>query len=78
MPSATAAAAATPGYRPRSYTNDLKDIIEDCLDELVNVWDERFRETYGPLPSCVVDLLRRYVRCGDPHYAACAAERNDR
>ena len=56
------------GYRPRSPTNDLKDIVDDSLEELLGVWDERFRPTYGPLHPRVKDLLEKFVRCGDLHF----------
>ncbi len=56
------------GYTPRSSTNDLKDIIEDHLEELWRVYDERFARTCGPLHPRVRDLMEAYVRCGDPHF----------
>jgi hypothetical protein len=52
-------------YRPRSATNDLKEIVEDSIEELFRVWDDRFRERYGSLPARVRTLLERFVRCGD-------------
>jgi len=61
-------AAAAFGYRPRGYTNGLKQIVEDHLDELVRVWDERFAPECGPLHPRVKDLLERFVRCGDLHF----------
>jgi len=30
------------------------------MEELFRVWDERFRETYGPLPAHVQELLARF------------------
>ena len=68
MASAPTPSAAARYYRPRSYTNDLKEIVEDHLDELVRVWDERFGSDHGPLHPRVKDLLERFCRCGDPHY----------
>jgi hypothetical protein len=41
------ATGAASGYRPRSPRNDLKEIVEDSLEELFRVWDARFRESYG-------------------------------
>lgn len=76
MPQALAAPA--PGYRPRSSTNAFKQIVEDHLDELVRSWDDRFRARFGPLHPRVQELLERFVRCGDLHFAACAAERPSR
>jgi len=61
-------AAAQAGYTPRSATNQLKEVVEDHLEELVRVWDERFRPTYGSLHPRVRDLFDAYVRCGDPHF----------
>jgi len=66
--SAGAAGAATRAYRPRGCTDELKEIVEDHLEELVRVWDERFYRDHGPLHPRVEDLLERFVRCGDPHY----------
>ena len=57
-----------PGYRPRSASNDLKEIVEDSLEELFGVWDQRFRVSHGPLPQRVRVLLERFLRCGDLHF----------
>ena len=62
------ATGAASGYRPRSPRNDLKEIVEDSLEELFRVWDARFRESYGGLPPRVRELLERFLRCGDLHY----------
>jgi hypothetical protein len=61
-------AASTLGYKPRSSTNDLKEIIEDSLEELLRIWDDRYRDTYGPLHPRVKNLLEAFLRCGDPHF----------
>ncbi len=53
-------------YTPRAYTNSLKDIARDHLEELFRVYDERYARTYGPMHPRVRDLLEAYVRCGDP------------
>ncbi len=58
----------TGGYTPRSYTNRLKDILEENIEELFRVYDERFARTYGSLHPRVRDLMEAYVRCGDPHF----------
>ena len=65
MSSSTAAAAR---YRPRAAQNQLKDLVEDCLEELLRVWDDRFRNTLGPLHQRVRIVLERFLRCGDPHF----------
>ena len=62
------AAAGRPGYRPRSATNDLKEIVEDSMEELFGVWDARFRERFGPLHPRTRSLLERFLRCGDLHF----------
>ena len=56
------------GYTPRSSTNDLKDILEENLEDLLGVYDERFARTHGPLHPRVRDLMEAYLRCGDPHF----------
>jgi hypothetical protein len=68
MPQFTAPAAAAARYRPRPASNQLKEIVEDSLEELFRVWDDRFRESYGPLPARVRKLLERFLECGDPHF----------
>jgi hypothetical protein len=66
------------GYRPRSATNPLKEIVDEHYEEPLRDWDERFRATYGTLHCRLKDLFEEFVRCGDPHFAACAAERDGR
>mgnify|MGYP003710157563 CR=1 FL=1 len=61
-------ASHQPGYRPRPWTNPLKEIVEDHLEEPLRVYDARFRSTYGPFHPRVNDLLERFTRCGDPHF----------
>ena len=65
MPTAPAAAAC---YRPRPASNQLKEIVEDCLDDILRLWDERYRESLGPFHPRVRDVLERFLRCGDPHF----------
>ena len=60
--------ATVAGYQPRSATNPLKEIVEENLDELFRVWDERFAATYGFLQARLRELFERFLRCGDPHY----------
>ena len=46
------------------------------MEELFRIWDERYRETYGPLPARVRELLERFLRCGDLHFGFDYAYRN--
>ena len=62
------ALSTTPGYLPRSSSNALKDIVEDHYEELLRIYDEKFRTTYGPLHPRIKDLLEAFTRCGDPHF----------
>lgn len=57
-----------PRYRPRAPTNPLKEIVEDHLEELLEVYDERFFSTYGPLHPRVGELFESFLRCGDLHF----------
>ena len=66
MPSTPA--HSCPRYRPRSATNPLKEIVENHLEELLRVYDQRFRDTYGPMHPRVKDSLEAFTRCGDPHF----------
>ena len=67
MPQSQAAAAAVL-YRPRPASNQLKDLVEDQLEVLLRVWDERFRETSGPLYRRARTVLEGFLRCGDFHF----------
>src|SRR6266540_6286342 len=66
MPSAPATAAT--GYRPRPASNLLKEIVEENLEALLRVWDERFRDTHGPLQRRVRTVLDDFLRCCDVHF----------
>ena len=66
MPETTA--KSCPHYRPRAPTNPLKEVVEDHLEELLDVYDERFLRTYGPLHPRVRDLFESFLRCGDLHF----------
>ena len=61
-------AESAPRYRPRSASNALKEIVEDSLEDLLRLWDERFLKDHGPLHPRVRDLMEAFVRCGDPHF----------
>jgi hypothetical protein len=65
---ASTAAAPSPGYRPRTAGNALKEIVADHLEELLQVYDERFLNTYGPLHRRVKEQMESFLRCGDPHF----------
>jgi len=66
MPAQVAALAGK--YFPRGATNQLKEIVDDNLEALLRIYDERYRSRYGPFHPRVKSLLERYVRCGDPHF----------
>ncbi len=53
---------------PRAPCNTLKDIVEAHLEELPRVYDDRFRNQYGPLHPRVIDLYERFLQCGDFHF----------
>ena len=53
---------------PRAASNTLKLIVEEHLEELRGVYDDRFRKIYGPLHPRVLDLFERFVRCRDAHF----------
>ena len=59
---------SAPCFRPRPASNQLKELVGDCLDDLLRVWDERFRDTLGQLHPRVRAVLERFLRCGDPHF----------
>lgn len=65
---ALGAAATPPRYQPRSATNDLKEIVEDSMEDLFGVWEERFEKDHGPLHRRLRGQLEAFLRCGDAHF----------
>jgi hypothetical protein len=78
----SAAPAPSQAYRPKSSTNVLKEIVEDYLETLLNVYEERFAAKFGPMERRVREQFEAFLRCGDPHLGflrlhcdACGEER---
>ena len=47
--------ASTPGYKPRSSTNDLKEVIEENLEKLFGIYEDKYRsDTMGPPPRGII------------------------
>jgi hypothetical protein len=65
---AATATVPCPGYHPRSAVNPLKEIVNDHLEELLRVYDDKFRDTYGPLHPRIKELFETFLTCGDPHF----------
>ena len=61
-------ALGAPRYIPRVAGNALQQIVEDHLEELRRVYDERFRSSYGPFSPRVINLFEQFITCGDPHF----------
>jgi hypothetical protein len=62
------AAAPRSGYRPRSASNPLKEIVEDGMEDLFRLWDDRFLEDHGPLHRRLRGQLEAFLRSGDAHF----------
>ncbi len=62
----TALPLGLPRYAPRPAANVLKRIVDEHLEDLKLIHEERFARTHGPLSSRVIDLFERFLRCGDP------------
>jgi hypothetical protein len=63
--------ACTPAisYRPRDpRASPLYQLIEEHLEELRSVYDERFAPTYGPWQEYWTTVIENFRRCGDLHY----------
>jgi hypothetical protein len=65
---AAALAVPTTSYRRRSATNDLKEIVEEHMEELFQLYDEQFSDQFGPIHRRVRVLFERFIRCGDLHF----------
>ena len=55
-------------YCPRNPQNsDYFQCVQDNFEELQNVWDDRFASRYGYWRPYVMDVIYRYLECGDLH-----------
>jgi hypothetical protein len=54
-------------YRPRDpQTSDYHRCTQDHFERLEMVWDDRYERKYGFWRPYVMDVIRRYLECGDP------------
>ncbi|MBS4032006.1 MAG: hypothetical protein KGZ63_11400, partial [Clostridiales bacterium] len=42
--------------------------VQDHYEELKNVWEERYQQKYGYWRSFVMDVIYKYLECGDLHF----------
>jgi hypothetical protein len=55
----------TPTYRPRDpRRTPLYRLFVEHFETLLSVWDDRFKQRYGFLPSQIERLVDGYLRCG--------------
>jgi hypothetical protein len=55
-------------YRLRNPQNsDYFQCVQDNFEELQSVWDDRFASRYGYWRPYVMDVIYRYLECGDLH-----------
>ena len=55
-------------YKPRnSKTSDYYRCVEAHFEELQGVWDERYERQYGFFRPYVMDVIFKYLDCGDLH-----------
>ena len=55
-------------YHPRSPRNTAYHrLVEDNFEELELVWDSKYQKMYGYWRPHVIDVIQKYLDCGDPH-----------
>jgi hypothetical protein len=55
-------------YEPRNpRATSLYALVEDYYQEFERVYDERYRQQYGPWRPVIGEVMRRYLECGDLH-----------
>jgi hypothetical protein len=55
-------------YEPRNpWTSDYYRCIEAHFEDLRQVWDDRYSKRYGYFRSYILDVIYKYLDCGDLH-----------
>lgn len=55
-------------YQPRSSKNSAYHrLVEDNFEKLELVWDSKYQQMYGYWRPHVLDVIQKYLDCGDPH-----------
>jgi hypothetical protein len=53
-------------YEPRNpRASPLFALVEDYYEEFERVYDERYRQQYGPWRKVIGEVLRKFLECGD-------------
>ena len=56
-------------YRPRNpRDNNYYRCTQDHFEQLEMVWDDRYERRYGFWRPYVMDVILRYLECGDLHF----------
>lgn len=55
-------------YRPRSPRNtEYHKLVADNYEELERIWDSVYQRMYGYWRPHIIDVIYKYLDCGDPH-----------
>ena len=56
-------------YQPRNpKANAYYRCVEDHFEQLKTIWDERYQSRFGFWRPYVMDVIHRYLNCGDLHF----------
>jgi hypothetical protein len=56
-------------YQPRNpKASAYYRCVEDHFEQLEAVWDERYQSRFGFWRPYVMDVIQRYLDCGDLHF----------
>ncbi len=58
-----------PSYQLRSPRNSAyHKLVADNYEELESVWESAYQHMYGYWRPHVLDVIYKYLDCGDPHF----------
>ena len=64
-------------YQPRSPHNTaFHRLVEDNFEKLELIWDSKYQRMYGYWRPHVLDVMQKYLDCGDPHLGFARAGRS--
>ena len=56
-------------YKPRNpQSSEYYRCVEAHFEELIAIWDERYISRYGFWRPHVMEVIHRYLECGDLHF----------
>jgi len=56
-------------YRTRNPKNSVYfHVVQDNYEQLEGTWEDRYQQKFGYFRSFVINVIYKYLECGDPHF----------